>query len=60
MILNKKLKVNIGNSNIDRILMANTEKNSSKVDLMIISELSRQSHTSSTGYLSHRLNHEIR
>jgi len=46
VVLNKKLKVHLGNSNIDRILQANSEKNKSKVDLMIITELSKHSHSS--------------
>jgi hypothetical protein len=56
-VLNKKLKVHIGNTNIDRILQANSEKNKSKVDLMIITELSKHAHTSSTECIAHRLSH---
>jgi hypothetical protein len=57
VVLNKKLKVHMGNSNIDRILQANSQKNKSKIDLMIITELSRHAHTSSNEHLAHRLNH---
>lgn len=57
VVLNKKLKVNIGNSNIDRILQANSDKPNSKVDLMIITELSRHAHISSAESLSHKLKH---